>query len=502
VRRLLWGPVGVAAAALALLAALGAVATVVAPASRGVAAAVVVEVPVVETVVACPGLRSRKGFTESTVSAATPPRSDADPAAPAEEGAGLVTTLTRDPGKAEVLIQLDAPGDRGSYVGRSGERDSVVGRATESLAPGFSVTQTERTVDGGGRGLAGTACLPTGADFWFVGAASGIGQQAVIVLTNPEDATAAVDVTFYGRRGEINAPAGRGVQVPSRQRVELPVVKIAPAQQVLAIHVQVQAGRLSAAVTETDVEGFLPRGSDWIPGTEAPATDLVVPGVPKVGKGRAGKVLLDIVAPGEGAVVSLKIVAPDGTFAPLDADVVDVPGATVRTVDLTEALDGDPAAVLLSSDQPVTAGVRVMLRRPSYFGDTLFLAAVPPLGAAAVVPDNRDTADLSTRLVLTAPEGAATVEVSTFVGARIEAPVSVPLAAGTTTWLTVEAPKGRQRFGLVVTPQAGSGPVYGVRMLDEEGPRGPLVTSLPLRTARLTAVVPEAVPDIAAGTVD
>ncbi|MDH4160927.1 MAG: hypothetical protein OEV62_11760, partial [Actinomycetota bacterium] len=64
-RRLLWGPVGVAAAALALLAALGAVATVVAPASRGVAAAVVVEVPVVETVVACPGLRSRKGFTES-----------------------------------------------------------------------------------------------------------------------------------------------------------------------------------------------------------------------------------------------------------------------------------------------------------------------------------------------------------------------------------------------------------------------------------------------------
>ncbi len=500
-RRLLLGPVGIAALVLAMLGVLGAVATSVAPSSRGVAAAVVVEEPVVETVVACPGLRSRKGFTESTVAAATPPRSDEEPAASPGEGAGLVTTLTRDPAKAEVLIQLEAPGDRGSYVGRNGERDSVLGRAAGALAPGFSVTQTERTVDGGGRGLAGTACLPTGADFWFVGAASGVGQRAVLVLTNPEDATAAVDVTFYGHRGEINAPAGRGVQVPARRRVELQVEKIAPAQQVMAIHVQVQSGRLSAAVTETDVEGFLPRGSDWIPGAEAPATELVVPGIPKVGQGRNGKTLLDVVAPGEGAVVSVQIVAPDGTFAPLDADVIDVPAGTVRTVDLTKALAGDPAAVLLSSDQPITAGMRVTLRRPSYFGDVLFLAAVPPVGTAAVVPDNRDTSDLKTRLVLTAPEGAATVDVSTFVGAGIEDPVTVQLAAGTTTWLTIEAPPGRRRFGLVVTPQSGSGPVYGVRMLDEEGARGPLVTSLPLRTARLTAVVPEAVPDIAAGTV-
>jgi hypothetical protein len=39
-------------------------------------------------------------------------------------------------------------------------------------------------------------------------------------------------------------------------------------------------------------------------------------------------------------------------------------------------------------------------------------------------------------------------------------------------------------------------------MLDEEGPRGPLVTSFPLRAARLIATVPVAISDVRAGTVD
>ena len=95
----------------------------------------------------------------------------------------------------------------------SGERDSVTGTAVGSLAPGFSVSQTERTVDGKGRGLASTQCLPSGDDFWFVGAASRLGDQASLILTNPESAVATVNVDLYGKRGPIDAPGGRGVQV-------------------------------------------------------------------------------------------------------------------------------------------------------------------------------------------------------------------------------------------------------------------------------------------------
>lgn len=498
---LLRRPVTVGAVAFIVLVGLGGLATSQVPNGRHVAAAELAEVPVAETVVACPGLRSREGYTESTVAAATPPGADVpDADVPDAEGSGEVTTLTRDPARAKVLIALAAPGDRGAYVGRSGERDSVTGRATGALAPGFSVTQTERTVDGGGRGLASTSCLPTGAEFWFLGPASGVGQHAVLVLTNPESATAAVDVTFYGRSGELDAPGGRGVQVPQRSRVELRLDRLVPGEKVLALHVEVQVGRLSAAVTETDVDGLQPLGTDWIPGTSAPATRLVVPGVPKVVPDRDAAVRLDLVAPAGGAVVRIQLVAPDGTYAPLGADVVDVPEGTVRSVDLTEALRGDPAAVLVTADRPVAAGARVLLKRPDLYGDVLFLAAAQPLAAAAVVPDNRVSRDLTTRLVLSAPEAAATVQLLTFAGTVAGDPVTVEVPAGSTRSVVVEPPPGRRSFGLVVTPRPGSGPVYGVRILDEEGPRGPLVTALSLRTARLTVVVPEAVPNLAAGT--
>ena len=54
-------------------------------------------------------------------------------------------------------------------------------------------------------------------------------------------------------------------------------------------------------------------------------------------------------------------------------------------------------------------------------------------------------------------------------------------------------------FDVEITP-SDDGVLYGVRMLDEEGPRGPLVTSFPLTTARLLAEVPESYPNVVVGS--
>ncbi|HUV47954.1 MAG TPA: DUF5719 family protein [Actinomycetes bacterium] len=488
---------------LVLVIAAATIATTVST-SRARPAAVTPEVvPVTETTVACPGLRSRKGFTESAVAAATPPTvSGVDREA---SGSGIVRTLSPRVAREKTLISLAEPGDRGAYVGRNGERDSVTGSASGSLAPGFSVTQTERTVDGAGRGLASTQCQPTGTDFWFVGAASGVGQRAVLVLTNPESATATVDVTLHGRDGVIDAPGARGVQVGPRTSVDLRIDEVAPGEKVLAVHAQVRVGRLSAAITETDADGFEPGGTDWIPAASPPTTNLVVPGVPAVSRSREAKVRLDVVAEGEAAVVTISVVTPDGSFAPEGVDVLDVPEQGVASVDLTEVLGGDPAAIVLSSDVPVTAGARVLLKNPDIFGDVLFLAAADSLGAPAVVPDNRTTKDLQTRLILSAPDGGATAVVKGFAAGREWTAGRVSLASGATKVMTIPPKriKGKKvdSFGLVITP-GGSGSLYGVRMLDEEGPRGPLVTSFPLTTARLLAEVPETFPDISVGSND
>jgi hypothetical protein len=285
--------------------------------------------------------------------------------------------------------------------------------------------------------------------------------------------------------------------------VSLRLDEVAPGEKVLAVHAQVRVGRLSAAITETDVDGFDPGGTDWLPAAIQPTNELVVPGVPAVTRGRDSTVRLDVVAPGEAAVVTVSIVTAEGSFSPQGVNIVDVPEQGVASVDLTEALRGDAAAVVLSSDVPVTAGARVLLEDPDIFGDALFLAAAAPLEAAAVVPDNRTTKDLQTRLILTAPESAASAVVTGFAKGREWTVGRVSLDGGTTKVVTVDPHriegKGVESYGLVVTP-GGSGPLYGVRMLDEEGPRGPLVSSFPLSTARLLAEVPETFPDVEVGS--
>jgi hypothetical protein len=271
------------------------------------------------------------------------------------------------------------------------------------------------------------------------------------------------------------------------------------------MNVEVRVGRLSAAVTETDVFGFEPRGTDWIPGADEPATSLLVPGFPRVDTERSARFRLDVAAPEEAAVVTLQLVTPDGTFTPDRDSVIDVPAGSVKSIDLTEAFQGEPGSVLLSADAPVTAGARVFLSDPDLFGDSLYLAASQPLTAPAVVPDNLITNDLATRLILSAPEGRAVVTVGAFGGTagggKQGRDTAVEIPAGETRQVTVEPGKDLRRFGLVITPESGSGPVYGVRMLDEQGPRGPLVTSFPLRTARLIATVPVTVPQVQVGSV-
>jgi hypothetical protein len=174
-----------------------------------------------------------------------------------------------------------------------------------------------------------------------------------------------------------------------------------------------------------------------------------------------------VVAPRTAAVVTLSLITPEGTFTPEDVSVLDVPAGAVKSVDLTDAFAGEPGAVLVTADAPVTAGARVFLSDPQLFGDSLYLGASLPLTAPAVVPDNLITNDLATRLILSAPEQGATVLVSPFAGsgqAGSEQTVEIP--AGATRQLTVKPGEDLRRFGLVVAPQKGSGPVYGVRMLD------------------------------------
>lgn len=153
--------------------------------------------------------------------------------------------------------------------------------------------------------------------------------------------------------------------------------------------------------------------------------------------------------------------------------------------------------------EPVVAGALAgSLDAGTGVAEFAWTGATPALRGSAVVPDNRVGPAVDGVLVLTAPGRPAAVTVQSLParGGPPTAPVPVRVPAGHTVAIVLSRlgiPPGNS--ALVVTPAAGSGPVYGARMLLERGARGLLFSILPLEATEATVRVPTAVGDPAAG---
>ena len=395
------------------------------------------------------------------------------------------------------VVDLGSPADLAAAAAVPGESGALVGTATDALAPGFAAMETTRTPGGDLRGLAGTACLPAGNEFWFVGSGAEVGQRGRLYLTNPEDAPAQVDVTLYGAAGEIDAPAGRGVSVAARGQEVLLLDALAPAIPRFGVHVQVRQGRVSAALRDQQIRGLDPLGTDWVPAAAPPARRIVLAGVPA----GAGERRLQVLAPGAAdAIVRVRLLAADGSFVPAGLDVIEVAAGTVGDVDLAPHAQEAAVAVELTADTPVTAGLlaRVGTGREqpelAYTAATSELTAQLPGVLALAAVDGAATAEL----LLAAPDGAATVRVTPLHPA-VGSPSTVSVPAGGQVVVDLRSVSATPTFAVTVTPEGGSGPVFAARVLSGADTRGPMVTVSPLVPGRYLVRVPEVSADLSTG---
>jgi hypothetical protein len=214
---------------------------------------------------------------------------------------------------------------------------------------------------------------------------------------------------------------------------------------------------------------------------------VVVPGIP----GTAGQRELYVTAPGEqDTVVQVKAVLKDGFYALKNKETVEVPAGSTATLDLSTGIGGQPAALVLSSDVPIVAGM--MITGTGTSQDVAFTAGAPPIDLGSVVADDRASGRQRSSLVLSAPSTAASVQVQILPKqGPVPAPTEVRLSAGRTKEIALTAPKGGGgAFSVLVRPQADSGPVYGGRVLEEQAPDGLMISAQPLALARIWALVP------------
>lgn len=455
--------------------------------------------PIGSSVLLCPEPGAGPNLGVRVTSAIVPGQAGQDVPDAADapaSGAGLETL----PGKESASSKIMVPGGQAQIEAFGTRLPAIRAYGEGNLAPGLVADQWGRSPGGGGRGMASTACAPAASEFWFVGGGAIAGRQTRIVLINPDETAAIVDVLIHGPNGLIDAPAGRGLVIKGQDRLVERLDVLAPGVTATAVQVLARTGRVGAAIDDEQRVGLSTVGTDWVPQAAAPATKVYVPGIVS----GAGARVLSVVAPGaDDAIVNIRLITPDGTFSPTERARLDVPAGSVVTIDMSPVLDRQPTTLELTSDQPIVAGLRMFFGGSNVQDETAFSAGAQPFNAPAAVSGLPVRAATDVRLQITAPDTAAEVDVVLlpFRGGKEAAQATPPrrikIEAGKLRNIKLSPPAGIDWYTAVVTPVEGSGPIIVAHRVLEKSRFGDLVTGYPWSPLRTQVTVPTAQQDLA-----
>jgi Family of unknown function (DUF5719) len=462
------------------------------------------QAPVTAAIRACPAPGSRGGGGVAII--ASP--AGIGQASPASAGKAVVSRLSAAGSAAAgaPLTTLTRPGvlnrtaiatatarsaivPRGSQAAAGGKvlagpsRGGVVVRATGSMARALAVEQT------GSGGLPTALCDGPGTDFWFVGPGQHSVASMQLYLMNTDSQPADAEVDIFTDTGPLLASTDTGITVPAHGLLVQSLAKLTRGSRVVGLHVRTSVGRLVAALSETK---SVSQPGGWLPASQPPARSLIIPGLPA----SAGTRELYVAVPGaSNAQIKLTAVTAKGSYQPTGGNAIDLPGGSAGTVPLP-SLGGVAAAVKVTSNVPVTAAMLAPGGPPGAPG--AFTAAAAPIEQQGVIADNLSRAGDTCTLILSAPRGAVRVRIT----GDGTAPRVIAILAKHTAVVRLRrpaaGPAGRSPFAVVITPLAGSGPVYAGWVLTHGGavesifPVLSTLTAVPLPPVRdsLATVLP------------
>ena len=379
------------------------------------------------------------------------------------------------------------------------ETDEAVGyavRAVGALAPGLAAEQSMLAQGPDLRGLVTGRCAGPAREHWFVGGSGTVGRRGRLVLSNPTSVPAVVDVSVWNESGPVDAPATEDIAVPALGQQVLVLDALDPGAERVSVRVCASQGRVAAALEVRETDELDPQGVTFVPAAAEPSTDVVVPGVPA-----HGERTLQILAPGDtDAIVSLRLLGPEGPFSPVDQDVVTVSAGTVMEVPITDAAGDAPVSVALESDVPVTAAVRVVDAPSDQLPEVAYTAATEPLAGPAPALLGQAGSELATRL-LVGVVGDLPARVQVWILAAdgtAGEKQTIDVAGGSTVPVEVEALGGDHWLTAVVEP-ADPGTVVVTREIVGSDDDGALLDLLPVVAPAVTVQVPEVAGELPTG---
>ena len=357
-------------------------------------------------------------------------------------------------------------------------RGGVVVQASGALARGLDVEQTS------GTNLPSAACSSPGTDFWFAGPGQRTVGRIQVYLMNAGSQAADANVDIFTDAGPLQDTTDNGITVPPHGMIVQSLAPVLRNSRSVALHVRTSVGQVAAAVQESTGAG---EGA-WLPPAQAPSTHLVIPGLPSA----AGSRQLYLSVPGvKDANVKVSAVTSRGTYEPTGAGGIDIPGGSAAEVSLP-SLAGIPAAIKLTASAPIAA--TIMIPGGTNGSPGSFTAAAPAIEEQGVIADNVTGRGRASALILSAPHAAARVSVAQISSAgSARHTQTVQVSSGKSVVLALKALPGAPRgtpFAVVISPLAGSGPVYAGRVISASGTGGALQALLPVASSLVTVPLP------------
>ncbi|WP_296191698.1 DUF5719 family protein [uncultured Microbacterium sp.] len=321
-------------------------------------------------------------------------------------------------------------------------------------------------------GFSAAACTAPAFESWLVGGATTLGESAFLVIANPGDVVATIDVTVFGGGDPVTAPAGTDVAVRAQSRVVIPLASLAPSEPAPVVRVTATGTGVVTALAVAVTQTLQPVGSDVVSPAAAPAPTNVIPGVvvpAAVGSG-FGPATVRLVAP-DAATTATVTAVPVGGGAAAQTVTVDLAAGQSAETTLT-GLDAGAYNIWVTAAVPVVAGVLTATdgardlawvgAAPTLTSDTL--VAVPADGATLTVanaasgagsasPASVALTPLAGGAMVTTQNGTATLAAGVW-RLRVETPVSAAISySGDGKLAAYPVPAGaRQAVPVTVVP--------------------------------------------------
>lgn len=205
--------------------------------------------------------------------------------------------------------------------------------------------------------LATAICSIDESDQWFVGGAGSVVSKSSLQIINSGLSTSVVDLFVYTPNGvsPVNS-----IRVSKNSSKQIYLDSLAPGESSVAIHAITRSGRVTMFLHDQRQRGLQNLGSDLVSQSANPEKRVVIPAINNIAlSGRNTVQMLRILAPGNvNANVRAKLIASDGTFAPLELDDVNVKGGNVKDIIFKPVLLAKNFSLVLTSDQPIVAAVK------------------------------------------------------------------------------------------------------------------------------------------------